>query len=101
MPALLMIQNPVANFKSQIESFAVFKLFNDAKTLLIVFKAAGNDSVQDAFAGMAERRMPEVVPHGYGFGQILIEQKSAGNRSGDLSNLLCVRKPRSVMVADG
>ena len=101
MPALFMIQNPVANFKSQVESFAVFKLFNDAKTLLIVFKAAGNDSVQDTFAGMTERRMPEVVPHGYGFGQILIEQKSAGNRSGDLSNLQCVRKPRSVMVTDG
>ena len=43
----------------------------------------------------------QVVAQRDGLGQILIEQKSAGNRSGDLSNLQCVRKPRSVMVADG
>lgn len=95
-----MIQNAVAHFVCQIQPCAaVFELFNDAQALHIVFKSARNQSVQHVLAGMAKRRMSEIMSQCNGLRQILVEAESTRDRPRDLRDLKRMCQTRSVMVA--
>ena len=74
---------------------------DDAQGLGVVVEAAvGREArVERPLAGMAERRMAEVVRQRQRFRQILVEAERAGQRAGDLGDLQRVGQPRAVMVA--
>jgi hypothetical protein len=69
----------------------------------VVIEAAGirHRRFQRVLAGMAERRMPEVMRQAERFRQILIQAESPGDRSADLRYFDAVREPDPVMVAVG
>ena len=52
-----------------------------------------------ALAGVAERRMPEVVPERDGLGQLLVQPQHLGDAARDLRDLERVREPRAVVIA--
>ena len=62
---------------------------DDAQGLGVVIEAAerGEAGVERALAGMAERRMAEIVRQRQRLGEILVEPKPAGERSGPPASL--------------
>jgi hypothetical protein len=55
--------------------------------------------IQCLFAGVPEGSVPDVMPQGYGFGQVLIEPQRFSDGTGNLRNLQCMGQPRSVVIA--
>jgi hypothetical protein len=55
--------------------------------------------IERALAGMAERRVSEVVRKGERLGEILVEAERPGDGAGDLRNFETVREPRAQVVA--
>jgi propanediol dehydratase large subunit len=72
-----------------------------AQALRIMVEAANRPHrlVQRVLAGMAERRVAEVVGQRNGLHQVLVERKRARKRPCDLRHLQAMRQPRAVMVA--
>ena len=95
-------EDAVQRFPAQVEPLTVvFQAFSHAQALLIVAKAAGQQAVERAFPDMAERRMPQIVPQGGGFGQVLVEAQAARQRAGHLGYLQRMGQAGAVMVAHG
>src|SRR5437870_3637857 len=67
-------------------SVAALERGDDAQRLGVVVEPAaiGQALIKRALAGMAERRMSEIVAERAGFGQILVEPERAGERARDL-----------------
>ena len=62
--------------------------------------AAGPQAlVEGVFAGVAERRMADVVHQGQGLDQILVQPQGPADRAGDRRHFLRVREPRAMVVA--
>ena len=61
----------------------------------------GQRRAQRVLAGMAERRMAEVVGEAQGLGQILVEPERPGDRAADLRDFDAVRQPDPEMIAVG
>jgi hypothetical protein len=59
----------------------------------------GEALIERALAGVAERRMPEVVGERQRLGQILVEPERAGERAGDLLDLERMGEAGAEMVA--
>ena len=80
---------------------AALQIGHDAQRLRIVVEAAviREAVVERAFAGMAERRMAEVVGQRQRLRQILVEAERAGERAGDLGDFERVGQPRAEMIA--
>ena len=80
---------------------AVFELGNEPKRMRVVIEAAEIQSrgVQRFFAGMAERRVAEIVGERQGFGEILVQRQNARETARDLRHLQRMRQPRAVIVA--
>ena len=55
--------------------------------------------VERTLAGMAERRMAEIVGQRQRFGEVFVESEHAGKRSRHLSDFERMGQPRAVMVA--
>ena len=72
---------------------------DDAQALLVVVEAAGNQVVEDALAGVAERRVAEVVAERDRFGQLLVQPQHLGDAARDLRHLERVRQPRPIVIA--
>lgn len=95
-----MIKNAVANLETQIHAFAaVFQLVHHSERLLVVSEMYKFS--ERFFAGVTVRRMPQIVPERYGFGQILVEPQSPCYCAGYLADFESVRKSGAVMVALG
>ncbi len=60
---------------------------------------AGERLVERALAGVAERRMAEIVRQRQRLGQVLVEPERARQRAGDLGDFQRVGEPGAVMVA--
>ena len=69
----------------------------------IVVEPAGiaQRGAQRILAGMAERRMAEVMGEAQRLGQVLVEPERAGDRAADLRDLQAVGQPDPVMIAVG
>ena len=61
----------------------------------------GERGAQRILAGMAERRMAEVVRQAQGLGQVLVEAERAGHGPADLRDFEAVGQPDAEMVAVG
>ena len=74
---------------------------DDAQRLRVVVEAAeaGQRGVERALAGVAERRMAEIVRKRHRLRQVLVEPERARQRAGDLHDFERVGQPRAVMVA--
>ena len=82
-------------------SYTHLQLVHHPHALLVVFKAAGAQSVQRTLARVAEGRVPQIVPQGNGLGQVLVQAQRPGDGAGDLVHLQRVGEPGAVVVALG
>ena len=73
----------------------------DAQRLGVVIEAAElfHAAFQSALAGVAERRMTEIVRQGDGFGEIVVEPEAASQSAGDLGHLDRMSEARAEMIA--
>jgi hypothetical protein len=55
--------------------------------------------VQRPFAGMAERRVADIMGQRQRLGEVLVEPELAGQRTGDLRDLKRMGQPGAVMIA--
>ena len=62
----------------------VLEHVDDAQALFVVIEAAGNQLVEDPLAGMAERRVAEVVAERDRFGELFVEPQHLGDAARDL-----------------
>jgi hypothetical protein len=71
------------------------------KRLGIVIEPASirHQFIERLFAGMAERRMAEIMNQCHALGQILVQLESPGQRPGDLRHFDGVGQPGAVVVA--
>ena len=79
----------------------MFERSHDPQCLRVVIEAAiGLEAgVERPFAGMAKRRVAEVMRQRQGFRQILIEPELPGERAGDLGYLQRMCQPGPVVIA--
>ena len=98
--SLRVLGDAVAHFPGEVQpSAVVLEQIDDAKALFVVVEAAGHERVDHAFAGMAERRVAEVVTERDRFGQLFVQPQDFGDRARDLRHLERVRQPRAVVIA--
>ena len=79
----------------------MLQLLDDAEALLGVAEAFWDDVRQRLLAGVAERRVADVVGQGDRFGEVFVQVEGAGDRAGDLGDLQRVREAGDEVVADG
>ncbi len=72
---------------------------DDAQALLVMVEAARNERAQHPLAGVAERRVAEIVTERDRLGQLLVEVQHLGDGAGDLRHLQRVRQARAVVIA--
>ena len=77
----------------------VLEHVDDAQALLVVIEPAGHELVDHALAGVAERRVAEIVAERDRFGELFVQPQDLGDRPRDLRHLERVRQPRAVVVA--
>ena len=100
-----MLDQPFQRLPGEVEAVEVgvapLQRGHHAQRLRVVVEAAeaGEAPIERALAGMAERRMAEVVAERERLGQILVEPERAGERAGDLGHLQRVGQPGAEMVA--
>ena len=82
-------------------AIAALERGDDAQRLRVVVEAAEAREavVERALAGMAERRMAEIVRQRQRLGEVLVEAERARQRAGDLGDLERMGEPGAVMVA--
>ena len=92
----------LAHGVGQVEAAAiVLEHLDDAARLLVVAEVVGENAGEGRLAGVAERRVADVVPQADRLGQILVEAQGAGNCAGDLRDGQGVRQAGGVVVAKG
>ncbi len=86
-----MLDDAFANFEGQVEpaecGVAQFEVFYNAQRVQVVIKEVAvrpHRDVERFFAGMAERRMADVVNQSEGFDQIDVQAELSGDGAGDL-----------------
>ena len=90
----------VAHFPRQVQAApVVFEDVDDAQALEVVLEAAGHERVQHALAGVAERRVSEIVAERDRFGQLLVQAQHFRDGARDLRDLERVRQARPVVIA--
>ena len=89
-----MFYDSLTDFESQIETgeiqVALFELLDDSKRVQVVVKPVtirAHQFIELPLAGMAERRVAEVVRQRQRLGEVLVQAKLAGDRTGDLRHL--------------
>ena len=95
-----MLRDAVAHFPREVEAAAVvLEHVDDAQALLVVVEAAGHQRVDDALAGVAERRVAEIVAERDRLGQLFVQAQHLRDRARDLRHLERVRQARAVVIA--
>src|SRR5262249_29949775 len=80
---------------------ALLELGEDAQRLGVVIEAAVglHRRVQRLLAGMAERRVAEIVRQRHGLAEVFVESQRAADAAGDLRHLDRMGEPRAVVIA--
>ena len=98
--AFRVLHDPIPDLPREIQTLAtLLHDVDDPKALLVVVEATRHEIVQHALTGVAERRVPQVVPERHRLSQLLVQPQHLGDRTGDLGHLEGVRQARPVMVA--
>ena len=92
---------PADRFRPSNAGIAFLQLGHDAEGLDVVIEPAPrlHLGLQLVLAGMAERRMAQVVGQGHGLGQVGVQPQRMGQRAGDLGHLQTVGQAGAVVVA--
>ena len=92
---------PFEHFNGQVQAgklaIALLELGDDPQAVLIVVEAAmiGQASVEAAFAGMAKRRMPQIVRQGQRFDQVFVQsQRTPIVRATEATSMVWVSRVR-------
>ena len=82
---------------------ALLQLVDPPQAVQVVVEPAvpAQALVEGRLAGVAERRVADVVGQGDGLGQVLVQPQPAGDRAGHLRDFEGVREPGAVVVVDG
>ena len=95
----LVIEDTVTHLPCQVQPLSVFLQFlHDAHALLIVFKTAFIDLIQNKFPRMAKRRVSQIMAQRNGLHQILVHPQCLGDGSGILRHLQCVGHAGPIMI---
>ena len=80
---------------------AALELGDDPQGVAVVVEAAvaGHAGVERVFAGMAERRVAEIVAERDRFGEVVVESERPGERARDLGHLDGVGEAGAEMIA--
>ena len=98
--ALRVADKAVQHLFRQVQALSgALQLFGHAHTLLIMAKAPRAQFIQRALSRMAEGRVAQIVPHGNGLGEVLVQLQGARDGARNLAHLQRVRQPRAVVVA--
>ena len=98
--ALRVPRDAVAHFPREVQALPiVFEHIDDAQALFVVVEPAGHERAENALAGVAERRVAEVVPERDRFGQLFVQAQHLGDGARDLRDLERVRETRAVVIA--
>ena len=98
--ALRVARDAVAHFPRQVQPLAVvLEHVDDAQALLVVIEAAGHQLAQHPFAGVAERRVAEIVPERNRFGQLFVQPQHLRDGPRNLRDFERVRQARAVVIA--
>jgi len=101
----VVLDQPLQRFPGQVQAvecgIAALQRGDDAQRLRIMVEAAerGEAGVERTLAGMAERRMAEIMGQRQRLGEILVETEPPRERAGDLCHFEGVSEPGAVMVA--
>ena len=101
----IVLDDALQCFPGQVEpvefGIAMLQRRNDTQGLRIVIEPAMglHAGIQRPFAGMAKRRMAEVMRQRQRLRQILIQTELPGQRAGDLCHFERVGQPGAVMIA--
>ncbi len=99
------LEDAFARFVGEVEAvecaIALLQQINGAQALQIVLEAAviPHAGIERILAGMAERRMSEVVGEGDGLGQVLVEAHRARQGAGNLRHLDAVSEAGAEEIA--
>jgi hypothetical protein len=98
--SLGVLDDAIPDLPREVEAPAVvLEPVHHPQALAVVGESLRGHAVQDRLAGVAEGRVPEVVGHGDGFGERLVEAERLRQRPSDLSHLEGVRQPRPIVVS--
>src|SRR5258708_6746619 len=101
----IVLDDALQRFPGQVEpvefGIAMFQRCDDAQALRVMVEPAMGfqTGIQRALAGVAERRMAEIMGQRQRFRKILVETKLPGQRAGDLRHFERVGQPGAVMIA--
>ncbi len=101
----IVLDQALQRLPGQIEpvegGIAALQFCDDAQALRVVIEAAelAQGFVERALAGMAERRMAEIVRQRQRLGEVLVEPERARQRAGDLRDFERMGEPGAVVVA--
>ena len=101
----VMLDQPFERLPGEVQSveagIAPLERGDDPQGLRVVIEAAAGleAAVERALAGMAERRVAEVMGERQRLGQVLVEPERAGERAGDLGHFERVGEPGAEMIA--
>ena len=101
----VVLDQPFERFPRQVEpdegGIAPLERGDDAQRLRVVIEAAAGSQavVERALAGMAERRMAEVMGERERFGEVFVEPERAGERAGDLGDFERMGEAGAEMIA--
>ena len=100
----IVLDDTFQGFPSEIETIKLritsFDPCDDTQCLGVVIEPTKRlqTAIERALAGMAERRVPEVVGERQGLGEILVKAERASKRAGDLGDFKGVSEPGAVMI---
>ena len=98
--SLRVLGDAVAHFPRQVQAAAiVFEQVDDPQALLVVIEAARHQTIDDALAGVAERRVAEIVAERDRLGELFVQPQHLGDCPGNLRHLERVRQARAVVIA--
>ena len=102
-----MLGKPFERFPAEVEPVETrvgrFEPGHQADAVGVVVEPAGvrHRTLQRILAGMAERRVAEVVGEAQGLGEVLVEAERAGDRPADLRDFDAVGQADAEMIAVG
>jgi hypothetical protein len=94
-----MLHDPLADAKGKIQAamrgVSLLEVLSNTKCMKIVVEAKTmllETAIQSPFAGMAKRRVPDVVNQSEGLGKVLIQPQRRRNGTGNLRDFDGVRQ---------
>ena len=96
------MRDAVAHLPCEIQALpVVLEHIDDPQALLVMIEASGDQVVEHALAGVAERRVAQIVAQRDGLGELLVQLQHLGDGSRDLRHLQRVGEAGPVVIARG